>query len=421
VEILDLFDKSYNNLISNGIQKFLFKKTEDVIQESTEIQKPIKESLIQTEDKIKTEQISDINITTTMSIQNKDQTEIELKPSIESIKEVKFEQKYEEEPLSNSPKDIIIYLLTPPSLSDDFIENIKINYKALRNPPKLIFDNIKTIFLFVFIEKILKIPHLYDINQIDKFLKTFWRGKGFGITHVPDVESTYYTLFIYDEYKAIDKINISEIHEFLLGELNFFEPYKIFETKYILLSLKLLEKYEFKMMKYEIILKQLLNNDYIKTENFDPLLDTFNLILEIKLLDLTTNTNAIEKEFLNKFLIEVETSDLINDSIMDSAKAIITLGLIDRLNEYKKYVEKLINNIIKNIYIFNENTEIDNISWGNNIFGLELELNIAFWTLLALSIYKPYKTNKINKHLCPKCLSIYQLIPKFCNKCGTKF
>ncbi|MHA1340083.1 MAG: hypothetical protein ACTSRZ_18180 [Promethearchaeota archaeon] len=425
-------DKAGKNL--EGIIKPHTATIEDIFEEESTVQQQTTTEISNTEiskeiekaDIVKGESDSTFSTTSTQpSPDVKKQLEKPLEKVKKTIKETTKEKigtadEYEE-PLPNTPNDIIQYLINPPSLPDKIIELIKINYRALRNPPSFIYNSPKNLYMYVCIEKILRIPHRLNAEQMDKALKKFWRKNAFGITKYPDIESTYYALFIYNEYNMMDKIDIYEIHDFILQELNYFANYKIYENKFIFLCLKILDKYGLKMMSYDMILNQFINNDYIWTDNFDSLLDTFDLIIAIKLLNPQADISEIRKRFLDKALVEIDTVNLINDNISDSANILITLGLFDGYNEYPNHSNRLYENIIKSIALFDDNLESENVGWGTNEIGFETELNVAFWSLFAIAIFQPYKTSKINSHICPQCGSYYLKIPKFCNQCGHKF
>ncbi|MHA1871795.1 MAG: hypothetical protein ACTSXF_12675, partial [Promethearchaeota archaeon] len=57
-------------------------------------------------------------------------------------------------------------------------------------------------------------------------------------------------------------------------------------------------------------------------------------------------------------------------------------------------------------------------SWNMDETAFAIELNMLYWTLLALMTYKPFENIGLNPHFCPNCRTYFKTIPKFCNICG---
>lgn len=351
-----------------------------------------------------------------LSLSNQNQSKT-IQTSVKSIQDtIKSD-----EPLPNEGNALIQYFIDCPSLSLDLLQQINLNYEAIVKPADIIMESLESLYKLVVIEKILRLKHYFDESKIDKICKKFWRKNGFGETSISDVINTFYGLFIYHEYNLLDEIDIYAIHEFLLEEMKFFKPYKFINNAYLLLSLKILDSHGLKLMTYEAVKEKILNLNVSLYEDFDPLKDSFYLIILLKILSPSLKNYKIKEDFVRSLKIEIDQDGSINGNISDTAIALYSLGLMDLLDEEYELASKLKNFILNKSKFFDSELEDQHISWGNDIIGLDLEFNYCFWGLLGLMAFKPFKSIQPNPNICPDCGKFFVKLPKFCNQCGHKF
>ncbi|MBD3353619.1 MAG: hypothetical protein GF364_19200 [Candidatus Lokiarchaeota archaeon] len=326
-----------------------------------------------------------------------------------------------DEPLTNTSADIIKYFEKFPSLDIEILNNLALNYEPVISAPDIMKQNLESLYKITVIEKLLRLKHQFDAIEIDKLCKTYWHDNGFGETSVPDIQNTYYALYIYHEYDLIDEVDIFAIHDYLLEEIKYFNIYKLISNKYLFLCLRILDQYDIKMMSYEGIKEQLIKHKFLSSEDFNPIKDTFDYIFTLKALDPEVNVDKFKDEFFSDLEFSIGSDGSIDGLITDTAIAMLTIALFDAIEDYSEYWEKMLSFIKYNSGFFNKTIETQQISWGRDKFGAKIELDMCYWGLVALCVSNPVKTESFNPNICPDCGNYFKERPKFCNMCGHKF
>lgn len=343
--------------------------------------------------------------------------------AIDRVKKEEKETKRAEvvEPLPNRPIDIANYLVDPPNLSLKFIKNLDVSYNSVTKPPVLVKEDLRTLYHLVAIEHMLRLKHNFSAQEIHEVCQKYYQKTGFGATRFPDVEYTYYGLYIYHEYDIMDRIDIYKIHEYLLEEIERFKDFNLSNNRYLFSCLKILEKHEIPMAEYSRIIVKMLDSDYLNTDDFDPLIESYEYAAALKLLAPKNDISSVKKRFQNALHDAIGLDGSINDTVTDTAKVLITTGLFDLFDSEIEATNKMVNYLISKCEVFSESVRDQHISWGGDILGLSVECNIAYWCLMALLCYRPVKSDDLHPNICGDCGNYFPEKPKFCNMCGNKF
>ncbi|MHA1820572.1 MAG: hypothetical protein ACTSVC_08875, partial [Promethearchaeota archaeon] len=336
------------------------------------------------------------------------------KPETMSVKKAK--------PLPTAPKNIVDYLISPAALADKYFNKLAINFDVFNQVSLERLGTLENIYKFILIEKILRIKHKFSNEEIVSALRPYFKGHGFGEkdVNVPDVMNTFFGLYIYDEYKMMSKIDIYKIHDYLLEQIKYFTPFKMHENKYLFLSLKLLEKYGIELMEYRTIPEQILGFNIQLYDEFNILIETFNRIIPIIILkdDASLLIRDLQEEYMEKLRTGLDPNSSLNGIVSDTARALITIGLLGEFGRYKDIAERMVSFLTEKVRYFDKALETSPFSWNMDETAFAIELNMLYWTLLALMTYKPFENIGLNPHFCPNCRTYFKTIPKFCNICG---
>ncbi|MBN2157575.1 MAG: hypothetical protein JW776_16125 [Candidatus Lokiarchaeota archaeon] len=396
--IMKTISYHFNTDMVKGLEQYLFNELR--LQHKT-IPKDMIESLIKDVEKPKgpTIKVRDLGLADTFTselekLQQIQQKKQQIKGSnelIESYDLQKQKNQLEEKILDNSPQLIISYLVHPVGISKNYLDKINFNYEAIVNPPNHIYDSLQKLHEYVTIEHLLKLGHHFTKKEVLNVTKPFLKGSAFGEkdASTPDVVSTYYGLSIYRDYNMLTLLDLNGIHYFLMKELKDFNPLNLYQNEKLFLSLKLLEQEKIKISKFPELINKILNTDFTDYQDFNPLLETFGQVLALDMIGEDINRSQLESQYMDLVISEIDEEGCIKQTITDTAKVLITIGLFGDYDRYYEICEQMVNFIVEKGVYFDPDQVERTSSWANENIEYEIELTKSYWALLALMAFKP--------------------------------
>jgi len=259
------------------------------------------------------------------------------------------------------------------------------------------FFNLENLFYYITILKMLNIDLPLTSEELIKILKNFTNGKIFSANKesAPDPINIFYGLAILSEldllYSNIDFINFMEIELFLESELKVFMPEKLHLNFFTILCLKLLKKSGGLIAVKTHLINSILNLDVFSffkdVKDYNPLLDIFEHLAIIKILDKKANTNNFRALYTKELKKYITSTGYVNDTITDTSRALLIVELLDLKKTENVLCEKFLNIIINNSY-FSTKSLKKRFNWKMDKIAYTIELRMLFWALLSCSQVK---------------------------------
>ena len=259
------------------------------------------------------------------------------------------------------------------------------------------FFNLENLFYYITILKMLNIDLPLTSEELIKILKNFTNGKIFSANKesAPDPINIFYGLAILSEldllYSNIDFINFMEIELFLESELKVFMPEKLHLNFFTILCLKLLKKSGGLIAVKTHLINSILNLDVFSffkdVKDYNPLLDIFEHLAIIKILDKKANTNNFRALYTKELKKYITNTGYVNDTITDTSRALLIMELLDLKKTENVLCEKFLNIIINNSYFSTESLK-KRFNWKLDKIAYTIELRMLFWALLSCSQVK---------------------------------
>ncbi len=315
--------------------------------------------------------------------------------SIRTNKQIAIDSTKPKLKIQETQKTFLDYLEKFIPLKADVLKKFKIERDGLINF-KMInqeFFDLQNLFYFISTLKMLNIEFPFKSNEVIYILKNYINGKIFSssLDAKPDPISNYYGLTILSELnllKDTEIINISDIQMYLESELRNFIPEKLHLNFYTILCLKVLEQVGGLMALRRYLINPILNLDVISnTENFNHILDIFEQLAILKLLDKEISLNQF-KFYAKKLKKVIMQNSKINITVTDSARILLIFDLLN----LKKIEIDVCNRLFKfitdsTIYFDTENLS-KHFNWKKDQIAFTIELRMLFWALLASSQYE---------------------------------
>ncbi|MHA1148901.1 MAG: hypothetical protein ACTSR8_11745 [Promethearchaeota archaeon] len=253
------------------------------------------------------------------------------------------------------------------------------------------YFNLEALFHYISILKMLDLNIPYTPEDILNLTQNYLNGDGIFSTSVldyPDPINVFYGLAIYSEMGLINNgsIDLLNIEIFLEAELSNFIPENLHLNFYALLALKILEKEGSIISDKSNLLNPLLSMEISDVEGYIPVLDIFEQLSMIKLIDKSTNLNhfkALYAEEIKK-LIDPETGS-VKQTITDSARTLLTFSLLELHKQEFNITQKLLKYISSTTEYFSSEMIKEEFNWKIDKFGFYVELRMLYWALLASS------------------------------------
>ena len=309
-----------------------------------------------------------------------------------------------------------------PILIPDILDELSLNIAAVSKMRDTQFTSLSNLHKWTTCLKILNID--FPLSKEDIFKKTavFRKRYGFGTDQgdMPDVLNTFYGLCIYSEYGLLDFIDLQSIRLYLIAEANSFNENLILTNDYIFMSLKILAKHNYPMPDYNYLLPKIMTVDpTAQNEIYNGLIDMIHYINLIRSIDPFYALSYLNEDYIREVQIALEDDGSIAKKVTHTARVLIALyelglqGIAEAkfLVKYLQYDAKFFVDVVKK----------EPIGWEGEGLGYEIELNICYWTLLALTLIYPAYPPLEKSSVCPQCSKFFSKKPKFCNECGFRF
>ena len=209
---------------------------------------------------------------------------------------------------------------------------------------------------------------------------------------IPDIINNFYGLAIISETNHnTNLIDISILKDFLLEELKFLIPSKLFYNYYLFSCINLLEKFNSKLEINKIEILEKIKSVHIKeTNDLDFISDLYKLISIIKLLDSTDNLNNPKQKYLKNFRKIIKKTDINEFSISQRVEILLIIDLFGIQDDESKYVKNLLDKLVKFAGFFRSEIEKDEFSWKDDKIAFAIEVKMLYWALIACLHYNSY-------------------------------
>ncbi|NVM35874.1 MAG: hypothetical protein HWN81_09780 [Candidatus Lokiarchaeota archaeon] len=279
-------------------------------------------------------------------------------------------------------------------ISTDIINRFRIekvnliNLKALNQD----FFDLENLYYYTSILKMLNLEFPFTNLEILEIIENFINRGIFSSSkeEVPDSKNIFYGLAIFSELNLLyntDLVDLKEIENFLKFEIENFIPEKLELNLHSLLSLKFIKKSRKMVINRNLILDLLLKTDLFNLENFKLILDIYNYLALLKLIDKNTSLKQFDKLYINEIKKSITSNGSINDLITESARSLLIIDLFKLKDQEPELCSKLLNYILNTTDFFNIENLDQNFNWRNDKLCFKIELEILYWALLASSQY----------------------------------
>ena len=282
------------------------------------------------------------------------------------------------------------------SIQTDIVNRFKIEKVNLINSKVLNpnFFDLENLYYYTSILKMLNLEFPFTNIEILEIVKNFINGRIFSSSkeEVPDSKNIFYGLALFSELNLLDKtdlVDLQEIENFLKSEIEDFIPEKLELNLHSILCLSFIAKRQKIAINRNLILDLLLKTNLLNLENFKPILDIYNHLALLKLLDKNISLKLFETPYINEIKKLMTSNGSINDLITDSARVLLIFDLFKLKDQEPEICSKLLNCILSTTDFFNIENLDQNFNWRNDKLGFKIELEMLYWALLASSQYTP--------------------------------
>jgi len=283
-------------------------------------------------------------------------------------------------------------------INSDIINRFKIEKVNLINSKVLNpnFFDLENLYYYTSILKMLNLEFPFTYIEILEIVKNYINGRIFSSSkeEVPDSKNIFYGIALFSELNLLDKtdlIDLQEIENFLKSEIENFIPEKLELNLHSILCLSFITKSRKIAINRNLILDFLLKTNLLNLENFKPILDIYNHLALLKLLDKNVSLKQFETPYINEIKKLMTSNGSINDLITDSARVLLIFDLFKLKDQEPEICSKLLNYILSTTDFFNIEKLDQNFNWRNDKLGFKVELEMLYWALLASSQYTPMK------------------------------
>ncbi|MFX1278163.1 MAG: hypothetical protein ACFFA3_02030 [Promethearchaeota archaeon] len=303
---------------------------------------------------------------------------------------------YRELTLEEQKPDFLNSFGNLPTVHRELLSRIKIDVQNLLNS-KVVnpdFLDLEVMFYYISILKMAGIDFPFASNEIIDFLRNYTNRMAFSSSKniIPDSISIFYGLSIITELNLIHRtniINLTSTEEFLTRNLKEFVPERLKINYFTLLSLKLLAKSKIISSRKDNLIKQIINLDLSRSEEFHPALDIYNQLSILKIIDKRVDLSRFNTLYVNELKKQLTSKGSIGDLITDSARTLLIIDLLNLKEQESVLCSRLLNYIMNSTEFFTlENLEKD-FNWRVDKLAYKIELQMLYWTLLACSQYSP--------------------------------
>jgi len=293
------------------------------------------------------------------------------------------------------PESFLDYFGNFPAINPSISNHFSINTSNLLNTWMTNSDyfDLETLFYYISILKMLNLQAPFATEDILEITKNHINGTLFSTSkeNKPDPLSIFYGLAIYSELKILDNtdgIDLLDIEMFLESEMSKFIPQKMHLNLFNLLSFSILQKSGAIITDKNQLLNPILGLDLTSIEEHDPVLDIYEQLTCIRLIDKNANLSHFKAIYSQNLKALMGEDGAIKQTITDSARALLIMDLLDLKKQEFNISQKILKYVVTGAKFFNMDFNKD-FNWQIEALGYKVELRMLFWALLASSQYQP--------------------------------
>jgi hypothetical protein len=309
-----------------------------------------------------------------------------------------------------------------PALHSDIIDELRLNMVGIGAFRESIFNSLNTLHNWIVCLRVLNLEIPVTGEEVFRRTAIFRKTHGFGIEgdYMPDPQNTFYGLAIYAEMGLMNRIDLYAIQKYLIAETQRFDENFVLINDYTMMALRLLEKQGIVMGDLSSLVSRVSNwNAFKATEQYDIATDFIHCINLLRTINPMGDYSHYNEKYLNAIKTLLMENGSIQNRITDTAKSLLVLTELGLKNTAE--AKFMIRFLQYETRMFADVVAQEPLGWMNEGIGYELELKLAYWTLLALTVNFPMHPPPTKAIVCPGCRKYFNQKPRFCNNCGHRF
>jgi hypothetical protein len=316
-------------------------------------------------------------------------------PTPEKPTEVKAVPIVEAPLMEEIQRDFLDYFGRFPSIDPNVASTFNINRANLINSKTLNpeFFDLENLYYYISILKMLNESIPFVQMEITEIAKNNINNNIFSSAkeNPPDPINLFYGLAIFSEFgilKNQDIIDPLDIEMFLESELANFNSEKLHLNFYTFLCFKLLQRSGAIITDKSNHVSPILSLDISSLEAYNPILDTFEQLACIRILDREANLSHFKALYSERIKSLLKKDGAIKDTITDSSRALLILYLLDQQKQEFNMTQKILKYTASTTQFFSMNGG-NQFNWMADKLAFTIELRMLYWGLLACSQYPP--------------------------------
>jgi hypothetical protein len=319
----------------------------------------------------------------------------DIRTSLDRSKEIKSnstqqEQKKTQERKEKTEGTFLDFLGDFPTISPRIFNKFSIDTTNFKYSIEPFLDQIEleSLYYYISIYKIMGEAIHLDIEKVISILEKYVHDGLFVSkkTQIPELKSCFFGLSIISElnYESSQIIDIEKLRKFLTREVNQFSSEKLHLNYYLLNSVHIFNS-KFPKIEYRNVnlFETLINQNIAELEDYDPIIDLYDLFSCFKLLEQEENYSKAKNKYIDSaknLLDQINPQEL---TITQCAKILLIIDLLDMKNNEKKLISRLLDMMLKSTQIFDQEVEGTDFSWKEDHLAWLIELRMLYWALLA--------------------------------------
>ncbi len=318
--------------------------------------------------------------------------------------------------------DIFEALRTLPSVEDSYLEKFRINYRDLVVQPPFLWNSLKLVAQYYAILKMLNVQIRTTPTEVRDLTRKFLGTRGFLGDDLAGEEilNTCYGLCLYTQFNLLTAIPFERMQEYLVSELRHCIHINLEKASYIVSALKLLEPDLIKIPGLLTIISNFQVGNLQTVEEGHQFEEFLHLLILTKAFQFQAGLADLKASFTAELTQNIVVDGSIERLITQTAWGLLGATLVGMKETHSDHMKKMTQYLQTTTEFFSEDVR-RKANWQDDEVYFALELDMLFWTLLAIANLHPSKANTLKQIFCPKCGQFFKSEPKFCNMCGFRF
>jgi hypothetical protein len=309
-----------------------------------------------------------------------------------------------------------------PPLEGDKLEKFRINYRELVVPPESMWNSLKNTSQYFAVLQMLYVNIAQSDADIRDKTRQFIGENGFLSDDLAgvDVFNTYHGLVLYKQFDLLSALPLDQIQQFLLGELDFCINLNLEKTAYIIMALKVIDPDILMLPNILPKVQSFQVENFMNFEETYKFEEYFYLSLVLKAFNFEAVIREVMESFAGELANQVDALGSVEFIVTQTAFAFLAAQLVGVSAPQEELLARMENYLETTTEYFSEDTRRA-ASWNDDELYFGVELDMLYWSLLALTNMYPGKADMPKQVFCPQCGQFFKALPKFCNQCGFKF